>query len=112
MAIRTPVRKYDREEMVAYIHGIDPEGDVANILVHKRGKDVRFSGRLGAHNVSASNAADLAEWVHEAATLWTLEDAIGIPRGWSHTPEMMAKMELLNINAAKRKEMLAASERP
>ena len=32
MAVRRVARKYDREEMVAYIHGIDPNGDIAHIL--------------------------------------------------------------------------------
>lgn len=73
---------------------------------------MRFSGRLGAHNVAAANAADLEKWVHEAETVWELDGAFGIPRGWSNIPETLEKMELLNINAAKRREELAASIKP
>src|SRR4051795_6884053 len=59
MAVRRgPLRRTEREELVAYIHGIDPEGELAHILVHQRGNSIRFSGRLGAHNVSPSNSSD------------------------------------------------------
>ena len=107
MAIRRrPSRKFEREEVVAYIHGIDLQGNVAHILVHQRGGNVRFSGKLGEHKVSPWNAAELTNWVREASAVWKLDDAIGIPRGWMNTPEILAKLELIKINAAKRKQEL------
>src|SRR5215475_3886444 len=69
MAMRPPTRRFDREELVAYIHGIDREGEVAHIVVHKRGNFIRFSGRLGDHRVTQSNSGDLDNWVHEAETV-------------------------------------------
>jgi hypothetical protein len=107
--MRTPARRYEREEMVAYIHGIDPQGDVAHILVHKKGNSVRFSGKLGEHKVSPSNAGDLEQWVNEAETVWGLDAAIGVPRGFMNSPESLEKMEMLNINAAKKKKDLEAA---
>lgn len=38
MVARVSERKFDREVMVAYIHGIDPNGDLAHIVVYKKGK--------------------------------------------------------------------------
>jgi len=77
--MRTPARRFEREEMVAYIHGIEPNGDIAHILVHKKGTSVRFSGRLGEHKVALPNAEDLEHWVNEAESVWGLEAAIGVP---------------------------------
>jgi hypothetical protein len=105
---RGPARRYEREEMVAYIHGIDPQGEVAHILVHKKGDSVRLSGKFGEHKVSRSNEADLEKWIHEAATVWALNDAIGIPRGWMNKPENLEKIELINIKAAEKKKELEA----
>ena len=51
-ARRAPGRKREHEDMVAYIHEIEPSGDVAHILVHQKGNSVRFSGKLGEHQVS------------------------------------------------------------
>jgi hypothetical protein len=106
---RTPARGFDREEMVAYIHGIDPDGDVAHILVHKRGNRIRFSGRLGAHEVSPPNSAELERWVKEAEKVWGLNDTIGIPRGWMNMPETVEKIASMNVNAAKKKRDLEVS---
>ena len=106
-AQRTPGRKREYENMVAYIHGIDPSGDVAHILVHQKGDRVRFSGKLGEHQVSPSNAENLQKWILEAETVWELEDAIGVPRGWN-VPETLEQIETLNIKAAKKKEKLEA----
>jgi hypothetical protein len=110
--MRAPQRKYVREEMVAYIHGIDAKGDVAHILVHKKGESVRFSGELGEHSVAPSNRADLEKWVREAETVWELDDVMGVPRGWMHVPETLEKLKLLDINAAKRKKDLTLSHVP
>src|ERR1700730_17949169 len=98
-----PIRRSEREEMVAYIHGIDPQGDIAHILVYKRGARVRFTGKLGAHQVSPSKSAALAQWTQEAETVWQLDDAIGIPRGWMNDPKIREKLELMNTNAAQKK---------
>ena len=106
-ALRTPGRKREYENMVAYIHGIDPSGDVAHILVHQKGNKVRFSGRLGEHQVSPSNSGDIEKWVLEAATVWELEDALGVPRGWD-VAETLKKIEKMNIKAEEKKEKLAA----
>jgi hypothetical protein len=110
MAMRNNERKYEREEMVAYLHGIDPQGNVAHILVHKRGKKVRFSGELGNHDVAVSNTANLEKWVCEAETVWGLADVLGVPRGWTHTLENVEKLELLNISAAKKRKELEISD--
>ena len=107
-AQRTPGRKREYENMVAYIHGIDPSGDVAHILVHQKGDRVRFSGKLGEHQVSPLNAGNLEKWVLEAATVWELEDAIGVPRGWN-VPETFKKIETMNIKAEEKKGKLEAS---
>jgi hypothetical protein len=106
MAMRTSARKYEREELVAYIHGISPEGDVAHILVHKRGANVRFSGMLGDHKVAASNNGDLEMWVSEAETVWGLHAAFGVLRGWATTAEVLEKMEHLKVEAAEKKKEL------
>lgn len=95
--------------MVAYIHGIDPQGNVASLLVHKRGSKVRFTGALGDHDVAASNAGDLSEWVHEAESACGLINVLGVPRGWMHTPDSLAKFELLTASAAKKKKEIEAS---
>lgn len=100
----------ERENLVAYIHGIDTEGEVAHILVHQRGNNIRLFGRLGAHEFSSSNAGDMDKWISEAEAVWGLEAAIAIPRGWMNSPETLEKIKLLNITAAKKKELaLAAS---
>src|SRR5215203_5577448 len=106
-AQRTPGRKREYENMVAYIHGIDPSGDVAHILVHQKGDRVRFSGKLGEHQGSPSNAENLQKWIFEAETVWELEDAIGVMRGWN-AAETLGQIETLNIKAAKKKEKLEA----
>jgi hypothetical protein len=107
-AQRTPGRKREYENMVAYIHGIDPSGDVTHILVHQKGNRVRFSGKLGEHQVSPSNAGDLEKWILEAATVWGLEDAIGVLRG-GNVAETLEKIETLNTKAAEKKENIEAS---
>src|SRR3954453_2542081 len=92
MAVRRgPLRRNEREELVAYIHGIDPEGELAHILVHQRGSSIRFSGRLGAHNVSPLNSSDLEKWVQEAKIVWELDETIGVPRSWTNTSETLEK---------------------
>jgi len=109
MAMRPPARKYDREEMVAYLHGIDSKGDVVHLLVHKKGSKVRFTGGLGQHDVAPQNSGDLEAWVHEAQTVCGLADVMGVLRGWTHTPENIEKFDLLSANAAARKKELEAS---
>jgi hypothetical protein len=104
---RGPQRNTEREELVAYIHGIDPGGDVVHILVHKRGKNVRFSGKMGAHQVSPSNSGDLEQWVQEAEQVWTLDETIGVLRGWMNIPETLEKMEMMNVKAAEKKKSMA-----
>lgn len=107
-ARRGPPRHSEREELVAYIHGIDPEGEVAHILVHKKGSSVRFSGKLGAHKVAPSNSADLEKWVREAETVWELGDTLGIPRSWMNIPETLEKIETMTVKAAAKKKDLEA----
>jgi hypothetical protein len=107
--MRTPARRFEREEMVAYIHGIEPNGDIAHILVHKKGTSVRFSGRLGEHKVAVPNAEDLEHWVSEAESVWGLEAAIGVPKGYMNSPEILEKIELMNAKATAKKKGLEAS---
>jgi len=109
MAIRRgSPRRTTREELVAYIHGVDPEGELAHILVHQRGNSIRFSGRLGAHNVSPSNSSDLEKWVQEAKIVWELDETIGIPRSWMNTPEILEKIEMMRVKAMQKKKNLEA----
>jgi hypothetical protein len=109
MAVRRgPLRRNEREELVAYIHGIDPEGELAHILVHQRGSIIRFSGRLGAHNVSPSNSSGLEKWVQEAKIVWELDETIGIPRSWTSTPETLEKIEMMRVKATQKKNSLEA----
>ena len=109
MAVRRgSLRRTEREEFVAYIHGIDPEGELAHILVHQRGNSVRFSGKLGAHNVSPSNSSDLEKWVREAQIVWELDETIGVPRSWMNTPETLEKIEMMRIKAMQKKKNLEA----
>src|SRR5215217_5872000 len=104
MAVRRgPLRRNEREELVAYIHGIDPEGELAHILVHQRGNSVRFSGRLGAHSVSPSNSSNLEKWIKEAKNIWELDETIGILRSWMNTPEIFENIELMREKAMKKK---------
>ena len=109
MATRTAARKYEREEIVAYLHGIDPQGNVAHLLVHKRGDKVRFTGGVENHDVARSNAAELEDWVREAETACGLIDVLGVPRGCMQTPENLAKFELLNTSAAKKRKEIEDS---
>jgi hypothetical protein len=109
MAMRPAARKYEREQTVAYLHGIDPEGNVVNLLVNKRGTKVRFTGGFGQHDVASQNSDDLEKWVHEAQTAFGLADVMGVHRGWTNTPEYMEKFALLNATAEKKKKELAAS---
>ena len=107
MAVRRgPLRRNEREELVAYIHGIDPEGELAHILVHQRGSSIRFSGRLGAHNVSPSNSSDLEKWVQEAKIVWELDETIGVPRSWTNTSEILEKIETMKVKALQKKKDL------
>src|SRR3954451_18263175 len=109
MAVRRgPLRRTEREELVTYIHGIDPEGELAHILVHQRGNSVRFSGRLGAHNASPSNSSYLEKWVQEAKIIWELDETIGIPRSWMNTPETLEKIEMMRVTAMQKKKNLEA----
>ena len=109
MAVRRgPLRRNEREELVAYIHGIDSEGELAHILVHQRGRSIRFSGRLGEHNVSPPNSSDLEKWVQEAKVVWELDEAIGIPRSWTNTPETLEKIEKMRVKAIQKKNNLEA----
>jgi len=101
-------RRTAREELVAYIHGVDPEGELAHILVHQRGNSIRFSGRLGAHNVSPSNSSDLEKSVQEAKIVWELDETIGIPRSWMNTPEILEKIEMMRVKAMQKKKNLEA----
>ena len=111
MAVRRrPLRRTEREELVAYIHGIDPVGELAHILVHKRGNNVRFSGRLGEHTVSPSNSSDLEKWVREAKSVWELDETIGIPRSWVNTPEILEKIEMMKVRAMQKKNLEASHE--
>ena len=111
MAVRRgPLRRTEREELVAYIHGIDPVGELAHILVHQRGNSVRFSGRLGAHTVSPSNSSDLEKWVKEAKSVWELNETIGIPRSWMNTPEILEKIEIMRVKAMQKKNLEALHE--
>src|SRR3954463_16113230 len=105
---RGPLRRNEREELVAYIHGIDPKGELAHILVHQRGSNIRFSGKLGAHNVSPSNSSDLEKWVQEAKIIWELDETIGIPRNWTNTPETLEKIEMMKMKATQKKNNLEA----
>jgi hypothetical protein len=109
MAMRAAGRKYDREEMVAYLHGIDPQGNVAHLLVYKKGDRVRFTGEHGNHDVAHANAADLGEWIREAETACGLIDVLGVYRGCMQTPANLEKFELLNANAAKKKKEIEAA---
>ena len=108
MAVRRVPRKYDREEMVAYIHGIDLNGDVAHVLVHKKGDSVRFSGKLGEHKLASSKSAGLPEWVQEAETMWGLEEAIGTQRGRMNA-ETLEKIESMTVSAARKKKELGTA---
>src|ERR1041385_6197641 len=109
MAVRRgPLRRNEREELVAYIHGIDPAGELAHILVHQRGNSIRCSGRLGAHNVSPSNSSDLEKWVQEAKIVWKLDETIGVPRSWTNTSETLEKIETMRIRAVQKKKELEA----
>src|SRR3954470_9533387 len=103
---RGPRRRTEREEFVAYIHGIDLEGELAHILVHQRGNSIRFSGRLGVHNISPSNSSDLEKWVQEAKIVWELDETIGIPRSWMNTPEILEKIEMMRAKATQKKHSL------
>jgi hypothetical protein len=105
---RGPLRRNEREELVAYIHGIDPEGELAHILVHQRGSSIRFSGRLGAHNVSPSNSSDLEKWVKEAKIVWELDETIGVPRSWTNTSETLERIETMRVKAMQKKKDLEA----
>jgi|HubBroStandDraft_6_1064221.scaffolds.fasta_scaffold4097198_1 hypothetical protein len=109
MAIRPRAGKFEREETVAYLHGIDPEGNVVHLLVNKRGTKVRFTGGLGPHDVASQNSGDLESWVHEAQTACGLADVMGAHRGWTQEPEYIEKYNLLNVTAEKKKKQLAAS---
>src|SRR3979411_741594 len=105
MAVRRAPRKYDREEIVAYIHGIDLNGDVAHVLVHKKGDSVRLSGKLGEHRLASSKSAGLSEWVQEAETMWGLEETIGTQRGRMNG-EALEKIESMTDSAARKKKEL------
>jgi hypothetical protein len=110
MAMRPAARsKFEREETVAYLHGIDAGGNVVHLLVNKRGSKVRFTGGLGQHDVSTQNSGDLENWVNEAQTALGLADVMGAHRGWTNTPEYIEKYDLLNATAEKKKKDLAAS---
>jgi hypothetical protein len=109
MAVRRAPRKFDREEMVAYIHGIDPNGDVAHVLVHKKGDSVRFSGKLGEHKLASSKSAGLPEWIQEAETTWGLEEAIGTERGRMNA-EILEKIESMTVSAARKKKELETAD--
>jgi hypothetical protein len=103
---RTAPSKSEREDLVAYIHGIEPQGDVAHILVHQKGNSIRFSGKLGDHRVSPSNAGDLGKWVSEAEAVWGLDDAIGVMRSWMNIDEIKEKLDTMNIKAAEKRKHL------
>jgi hypothetical protein len=106
MKMRPLARRSEREEVIAYLHGIDGNGDLAHILVHQRGASIRFSGGLGQHNVARSNSDDLEHWIQEAEAVWGLEATIGVLRGRMTTPETLQKIDALNVTAAKKKEGL------
>src|SRR3954447_23510608 len=109
MAVRRgSLRRNEREELVAYIHGIDPEGELAHILVHQRGSNIRFSGRLGAHDVSPSNSSNMEKWIKEAKIIWELDETIGIPRSWTNTSETLEKIEIMKVKAMQKKKDLEA----
>jgi hypothetical protein len=80
-----------------------------HVLVHKRGGAVRFSGKLGAHKVSPSNSRDLQNWVHEAESVWGLDETIGVSRSWMNTPETLEKIAAMSLKAAEKKKILEAS---
>src|SRR6185312_9528855 len=108
MAIRTIGLKRDREELVAYIHGVDPEYNMVHVLVHKKGKDVRFSGEMGSHKVSPSNARDLPRWMQEAQMVWKLYEVMGVPRDQMLEAGTLRKLEVMEFKAAKKKEEASA----
>ena len=86
---RMSPRRVEREQLVAYLHGIDPQGEVVHVLVHKRGGGVKFSGAIQTHTVSAGNSTDLQKWIREAEGVLGLEDVIGIHREWVNMPETL-----------------------
>jgi hypothetical protein len=108
MAGRPPARKFEREEMVAYLHGIDSEANVVHLLVHKRGAKVRFTGGFGSHEVAPKNSGDLEQWIEEAQSALGLTDVIGVLRGWTAAPENVEKFAQLNAMAEKKKKELGA----
>jgi len=113
MAVRrTPLRRTEREEVVAYLHGIDQKGEIVHILVHKRGSKVRFSGGGGPHQVADANTGDLENWVREAETALGLEDVIGISKSWMNIPESLKKMEILYTKSEEKKKRLETSNLP
>jgi hypothetical protein len=112
MAGRPPARKFEREEMVAYLHGIDAEANVVHLLVHKRGSKVRFTGGFGKHEVSPKNSGDLEQWVDEAQSALGLTDVIGVLRGWTAAPENVEKFAQLNALADIKKKELGPRAQP
>jgi hypothetical protein len=81
---------------------------LAHILVHQRGNSIRFSGKLGAHNVFPSNSSNLEKWVQEAKSVWELDETLGIPRSWMNTPEILEKIEMMRVKAIQKKRDLEA----
>jgi hypothetical protein len=106
---RMSPRRTEREQLVAYLHGIDPQGEVVHVLVHKRGRDVKFSGGVQSHTVSAGNSGDLQRWIREAEGVLGLEEVIGVHREWVNIPETLKKIDDLSAKAEEKKKRLAAS---
>jgi hypothetical protein len=109
VVVRTATRKREYEQMVGYLHGIDAQGNVAHLMVHKKGDRIRFTGEAVNHEVERSSSVELEDWVREAETECGLVEVMGVLRGYMNTPENLAKFELLNASAANKKKEIEAS---
>src|SRR5215203_5278985 len=105
---RMSPRRTEREQLVAYLHGIDPQGEIVHVLVHKHGRNVKFSGGVKAHVVSTQNSADLERWIREAEGALGLEEVIGVHREWVNIPESLQRIDDLFAKAEEKKKKLAA----
>src|SRR5690348_14936174 len=96
---RMSPQRIERAQLVAYLHGIDPRGEIVHVLVHKSSKSIKFSGGVPAHTVPANNSGDLEKWIKEAESALGLEDVIGVYREWMNIPETLKKMQDLSEKA-------------
>jgi predicted metallo-beta-lactamase superfamily hydrolase len=92
-----------KAKLVAQIHGIDGDGEVVHITVHKDGRTVTFSGdRTGeAH---PSNLKNIDEWQREVIVKWQLTEVVAIPASAIGTSETKAQLEALNLKATNLRE--------